>query len=529
MFDTSPPFNSNSISFSKSEEPQDLSKKEGKLKIKKHDKLTIARVVITSPKSLKPSMSTLGNWTAHKLTFGNKSKVFKAKAVHSAFNLSKVWAKHYFQEDLIGNARNIGKKEVLINKEDYQSALELLQICKQLQKSDQLPNIFIQPEKNPETIIVNGICAGIRMDIAVQYLVEGSHLEDIICENEKGASKEASANQAIYELLSYRETANEMLANLLLDLKEVAHAEGGCEITKCDFDLIGQALFEIDPELWDGNIFADFSQQHELANGDPGHLARMIRKVMDRAINEFEKTSHQDKWIAQGEERGWAIIDPLKCKEAILAELMSEFDQALESGKNLKNLNLQKEEDIRALNWAVALLQYRQSISKDLNSQAPPSDNPVEKLHQAITDPLIRDIIKSFNVNRWDVIKEQAVAQARGLKLTSVNDVMGHYSLYPSDEAYLSNLPKLGPGMYSVDIDAGKSGHAVSYIKVSDTEGYLLDPNGYQIRCKDPEHTILQFQKLLALYKEASSKNVLYEKGEQYHKIRIRKFAPLGA
>lgn len=529
MLDPSQPFNSKpSISPSKPKKPsQDLSKKEGKIKIKKHDKLTMTRVVMTSPKSIRPSLVSFGNFAAHKVTVGHRSKLFKAKAIHSAFDLSKIWAKHYFQEDLIGDARNIGKKEVLMNKEDFQASIELLESCRVLHENAQLETIFFKYGESPETLMVNGICAGIRMDIAFRILIEGTPLETIIKENEKGASKEAAANQAVYELISHRETANEMLENLLMNLKEVAHAEGGCEITQCDFDLVGKALFEMDPELWGNDIFADFSAKYQPSDSNVGHLALIIRKVMEREIDELQSTSSQDSWLRQRERGRWEIIDPLKCKEAILNEIMRDFDKQLKSNKNLKKLNLQKEQNIRALNWTVALLQYRQGISQALASRDPPPKDPVEKLHQVISDPLIRDIIKSINVDRWDVIREQAVAMARGLKLTSVNDAMGHYSQYPTDAAYLSNLPKLDPGMYSVDIETGKGGHSVSYIKISDDEGYLLDPNGYQVRCRDSEHTILQFQKLFALYKDAANKTVLHEKGEQCHKIRIKKFEPI--
>lgn len=112
-----------------------------------------------------------------------------------------------------------------------------------------------------------------------------------------------------------------------------------------------------------------------------------------------------------------------------------------------------------------------------------------------ISDPLIRYAMKNLKNERHDDVCYHAVADARGVKLLSLKDVMGSYLMH-TDDSYLSNLPKLQAGMYSVDIDTGSGDHAITYVKVSDQEGYIMDPNGFQIRCKDAQHTIQQFKKI---------------------------------
>lgn len=55
-------------------------------------------------------------FAAHKLTTGNTSKLFKAKAIHANYKLGNriVVAKRIFGDAVIGESRNIARKEVLV-------------------------------------------------------------------------------------------------------------------------------------------------------------------------------------------------------------------------------------------------------------------------------------------------------------------------------------------------------------------------------------------------------------------------------
>jgi len=67
-------------------------------------------------------MKGLGFMVVHQVTRGETSKMYKAKAVHSAFKLVDIWTKFYFGDDAIGKARNIGRKEMLADEEDLAAA-----------------------------------------------------------------------------------------------------------------------------------------------------------------------------------------------------------------------------------------------------------------------------------------------------------------------------------------------------------------------------------------------------------------------
>lgn len=466
-------FNS-SISSSSSQPPREEFKKPSKFKI--------SRVVVSSPNSLRASAQAVGNLAACLVTTGHTSKMFKAKAVHSGFDVARVWAQHYFGEDLVGLSKNISQKEILRNKLDEIAAKELLAEVSAFIESGKVQYAFVETEKELDAAITDGICAGIRMDIATKYLQHGETLQNIFSMNKEGASKEASAYQAVYDNLDAREPPAKHLNNTLQDLKTLS--THGLEILHCNFDEVGTALIEADPALWNpGGPFQDFTEKYPFAAQRSDSLPAIIRTVVDQELQE----KRESEWIIQNADKQWEIKDVGKFKEAILNQISP--DQ--------KELTL-------ALDWTMALLQLRKG--------------------EPISHPLISNIISLVNHDRLDIHREQAIATTQGLELLSVADIMGHYSIHSGDNSYLSNLPKLPSGMYSVDFYTGNGGHSISYIKVSNDESYILDPNGFIIRCRDEEHTLLQFRKLLALYKEPNNPTIIHEKGEPDHQIRMRKF-----
>ncbi|PJD96317.1 MAG: hypothetical protein CK425_06400 [Parachlamydia sp.] len=524
------------------------------VKEKKSGKLTRARVILSSSASVKPSLRALGFMLAHKTTRGETSKMYKAKAVHSVFKLVDVWTKFYFGEDAIGKARNIGRKEMLANEEDFDAASELLDA---LRKEQGISNMSFRPESK----IADGICAGIRLDIAQRHLCNGEDLADIIRSNEKGASKEAAANQAVYEILNANpeSTSKKMLATLA-SLEQLSKCEGGNEAFHTDFNLVGQALVQADPIL-SANlpIYDDFAREYPLDQTNPKDLPHLIRALVDEQKARIIEHTTKAK-SGEGEEveaESWlhtkyqvfTIKDPVAFQQAVLVKINQDFNEAVQgkSGSEINQLAVQREKNIQVLNWTVAFLQLKEAADaakfmpaagtaaahkpepkfwNALGSKALAilgnKSASTSSLYDSISDPLMRHAIQSLSEDRADDTTYHTVASLRGIKLTSVMDVMGHSSMH-TDASYLSNLPKLGEGMYSVSLDTRTGAHAITYVKVSENEGYILDPNGFQIRCKDAQHTIQQFKKLLKLYPEADEKSPSYQKREPDHHLAFQK------
>lgn len=528
-----------------------LSEQISDVKEKKSGKLTRARVILSSPASVKPSLRALGLMLAHKITSGETSKMYKAKAVHSVFKLVDIWAKFYFGEDAIGKARNIGRKEMLANAEDFDAASELLDVLK---KEKRISNLSLRPESK----IADGICAGIRLDIAQRHLCNGEDLTNIIRSNEKGASKEAAANQAAYEILKANpeSTSKKMLATLA-SLEQLSKCEGGNEAFHTDFNLVGQALVQADPIL-SANlpIYDDFEREYPLDQTNPKDLPHLIRALVDEEKGRITEHTTKAK-SGEVEAESWlhtkyqvfTIKDPVAFQQAVLVKINQDFNEAVQgkSGSEINQLAVQREKNIQVLNWTVAFLQLKEAA--DAAKSMPvagtgTAHKPEPKfwnalgnkalailgkksvsappLYDSISDPLMRHAIQSLSEDRADDTSYHAVASLRGIKLTSVMEVMGHSSMH-TDASYLSHLPKLGEGMYSVSLDTGTGGHAITYVKVSENEGYILDPNGFQIRCKDAQHTIQQFKKLLKLYPEADEKSPAYQKEEPDHHLAFQK------
>lgn len=117
-------------------------------------------------------------------------------------------------------------------------------------------------------------------------------------------------------------------------------------------------------------------------------------------------------------------------------------------------------------------------------------------------------------------------------------DIMGVPSNCSDDAEYLKNLPDLAPGYYAINygvwdmLQSKDSGHVISYIKEADGSGYILDPNGFQLKCKNPEEAIELIQKVIILYSaprfEAEQKDpfvrgIFYRPESSFHNIQISK------
>lgn len=490
----------------------------GEIKFERQGKEVIAKVLILqyTSESIKPFFRLLANYIASGITFGSLSRSFKAKAVHAYYDLGKIWAKHYFKEDLaFEGARNIARKKILENQEDYIASEKLFEQCKKFNK-----DLDINYSKKPEAQIVDGICAGIRLDIAERHIIKKESILEIMKSGEKGASAEAAANQAVYNLLDAKgQTIPAIFDQMITHLEKISKSEGAHELSHVDAHEIGQALIILDGDVRTEKEYEDFKRKFNKTGEKPGDEVKfsgLMHEMLNQAkkdASQLEKQLQPHPFLANNN-GVWEISNFAEFQKAATMVINTKFTEDLK--KQLMNhaaLSKKRLENLNALKWTVSLLEFKQGLHQGAKEN-----------FSVISDPVIRHMLDKHISQVDDDKKYGAVAKARGLKLVSVADLMGDSSLHNDDASFLRNLPKLPEGVYAIDLYRETGAHAITYVKESDGQGYIMDPNGYQIRCNSPDHAIILLQKVLSMYDEPKDKTPSSVQKGPDHQLSIARF-----
>lgn len=78
--------------------------------------------------------------------------------------------------------------------------------------------------------------------------------------------------------------------------------------------------------------------------------------------------------------------------------------------------------------------------------------------------------------------------------------IVGRYENKTDSAEHLENFHKLEPGTYQTSFTTGPGGHAILYIKESNTKGYFFDPNKGLIKCDENKPHANTYLKLLSQY-----------------------------
>lgn len=399
----------------------------------------------------------------------------KAKVVHFGSRIVfAVWERraHKVGVETLGTARNVARQDVLASESDFHASKELLNQFAKLSDSDRGKlNVTWNPDAVPEKMILNGICAGIRLDIAQRFLHSTEEpkeaIEQIIEENLQGAPAEAAANQAIYELLSPDFTQPQMLEEMKERMIEMAQSDkfpGGA----IDKDTLNKFVgMDLDLDSIK-NLFDHYNTQGDRMAMRALELAFSL-KEMDMTIDEASQPTPPP---AAGNSR-WEEL-----KESVKRLFSSPRKQALS-----------------------------------------------EKICSKISHPLYKEIISAEFRTLADLTSYEAIGKMRGLKFESVTEQMGHHSFYGNDKDYLANLPNLEPGFYMVDLNTSTTGHAISYVKYEDGSGRILDPNGIQVKCKTPQEAAEKLAAVISLHTKPKTQHPLQDKDKPYHQIVMKKIS----
>lgn len=117
------------------------------------------------------------------------------------------------------------------------------------------------------------------------------------------------------------------------------------------------------------------------------------------------------------------------------------------------------------------------------------------------------------------------------MRAESVEPILGNQLAHKNDEDYLKNFEKLPPGDYGISLRVGDhSAHTITYIKMDSDpgSGYILDPNGRQLRCTSAKRGKELLLQLLSDYKQVGP-DLVYIRGkkDKHHMVDIFRFVKI--
>ncbi|EFB40946.1 hypothetical protein pah_c178o056 [Parachlamydia acanthamoebae str. Hall's coccus] len=437
---------------------------------------------------------------AHQITFGKTSKKFKAKAIHLRWNLYKNITKKHFGDDFLGNSRNVARYSVIVEATAYQASKNLLQQCRADKQAKMMTKVKVK-------IPLMGICSGINLDIAERYLIKHETINEIIASNQKGASAEAIANQTVFSCIDHEEDYGVVFLEILQDLMKMKPSKLDDPLFFQSFTHISLLLTELDPHLkFSAAPVSPIIKKTLLKESPINDLL-----ILERKLCEKERKS-RSAWLGHAKEYpdSGCVKNVEAFQKAASDFINRQYRNALAQVKPSEShsrLIKKREDAINTLKWVTSYLEFQEEVKRIIpkkNGKYLISSRNYIRVLKKISDPTIRSVMKIMLFNHSLKSRYQVLARARGLKLESLKAIMGDSSLHASNVSYLQNLSKLEPGVYSVIFRTLKinTSHAITYFKIDENRGYLLDPNNIQIQCGDAKHTFLQFQKLLSFYKE---------------------------
>lgn len=602
-----------------------------KLEVKKPGILNIVGTLLKNTESYGPLVKMIGYRIASGvsgLANQNISATYNVKVGHQLSKLTHLFTKSYYGDALIGSARNVTSREVIRNSTDYEATQKLLEEVRRgmannphIRQYNQVAAI----DENPKFRMGDGICAGIRADIASRFF-NGESIENIVKANAQGAPPEAAANQALYEAIKCKTTLNvgNVFQNIFKQLELLSRSKvgpGGTSnpenpgrgtVRDVDFSQVAKAVLLLDPYIQKGQQTSE-GLSHPFQEFQEAYLPKGPRVRTD-FLSMVEDIFYENNIRMSFNSR--MVIDPAKFEKRMLEKINNNFDmkvievhlQQLEQlassqmdkhlldnyrkdlaelklkpnseniqklkkrvlvfpesrGWNINvvdnNLAIERDKNVKQAKWVVSTLQMAlfvqnpEEYKRLYPTQAPQEKNKsfvsniwkniVEKAQSVfgkdgeekdftsvVDEPDHRHIIENvfYQVNHDRSI--EAVLYARGVEQVSIGHIIGHSSLYDSDVSYLRNLDRLflhpdgGPGFYSLDFSTGSGAHAISLIINEDGKtGYILDPNGSQLKFNNVEEAQILLAKMMAFYPEPDSNTS--DVGN--HRLHINKYLPVG-
>ena len=467
-----------------------------------------AKVVILSPETYKPVFIML---IARILSLGvlatcGQNVIHKKLMCFSqicSYRVLNIFAKKYFgSEHIIGSSRNIARWEDIQFQMDHFETNQLIDSCKTLLQNPQYRAITLDTVNPPRTMITTGICNGIQLDVAEQNLVRGNSVEKIVEWNAEGASDRAAANQAVLLQLQHN---NDPQDRAFVDILDRLQAQSNCpgieSLFRVNFRMVGHALVKIDDAIkYHHNYRVLREQYNDRTRAAEGEETSKFVEMICSAVEKARSSRPDAAGLSVFDGSRWTIVDPIKFQ----AYVQEEFRKASAS-----------EQEMNALKWVAAFLRVKENCRV-------PGNTTINGLSR-ISNETIKNAFEQLTADIYNLEIYRLVAKVRGLEVNCVDEIMGYHYQHASDEAYLQNLNRLSEGVYALDFDLNDGGHSTTFIKNNNGTGYILDPNGYQLKFNNNDQAVRLLLKLLRLYPEPENRKSASRVGPNHH-LTIHKF-----
>lgn len=212
-------------------------------------------------------------------------------------------------------------------------------------------------------------------------------------------------------------------------------------------------------------------------------------KALREAMMNKSKKDQKDEIKGPSKQLNYSLL-----KTAFLAEVDELFKDQLHSDTR-RTL-------VSDIHYAIALMEF--------NSTRVVTEENLVKLIEELRPDM------EFNAN----------AKTKGLMVKTDFELglKPHY-LLEDDYAYCEQFSKLPTGFYKISIKTDGDGHAISFIKEENGNGYIIDPNNARLRFDNPEEAEELLMTLLSGYPEPQST----ELENPYHKLTISKIEKMSA
>ena len=490
----------------------------------------------------KPFLQSIGYAFASIVTFGQKSKYFEAKSTHYQMKADELGIKKHFEKVYMHSARNIAQNEILRDKKDYEASMDLLQQYRKLQENDKIifSQIQINDERDPEKTLLDGICYGISVDVAQRYLIGGETIESISESLKKGASAEAAANQAVYQMTISSAEVSWVMIHLIEELHRISKQKDATLEFKVNFTAVAQGVIVANPSLQSyANFFKNFAyptkdiqeaqlmilihnvQKEELANAElkkESYLtynAKLQGYVLNNLTSFEEKVQAKIDTLEIPKDEKKRMVHTLKWISAFLA-LQTEIHAIISKQQTQQEPKEIPQSPLKKV-W-IELYQKARSIFKLYKPKEP------ENYCATIHDPMRQEVLSSlFKEAKSHMPISHALCAVRGLKMESTKAILSTSTIYKNDKDYLNNLDQLEEGVYEIDIIVKGGAHTITYIKESE-KAYIIDPNFLTMRLSSKEQTKEELLKLLKQYSPPVKSKI---KNHMDHQLQIYRYQPI--
>jgi hypothetical protein len=435
--------------------------------------------------------------------------------MHRSKDVEDIHLKKKYGDKLIAPTRNIAKRDVLKTEKDKDRAIEILNKLRENKASTK--NLqYVVAEKDPEHSVRDGICMGLTLHAAEQYLNEGKSIEVIAESLAKGSEADAAANQAVYQAIGVKLPNSLTLINKAME--NIRYLELSQKtMNKDDLNEISFAAIHL----------TETNQEHK---GDFFNLIKEIQDLLPKNFNESD--------LENFEEKVYSKINVLYNKNS---ETLERNDAEATREKHIRQWETLK----TLLEIKLGYNHFHQKkpapksrLSKPLSplwqqvkdaavklfgrgEALPVVGGSSETIIDHVSDEELRLMIKIKMLHVINKQKAAPIAEYRNCKFENVKGYYGCIGSSKTDDEFLSHLKDLSAGVYSIDFNVKGGAHATAYFQNDDGSGTFFDPNFGFFKCKDPGDAARTIKELLQNYPEPSSKRPNLPKGKTDHHMRI--------